>query len=153
MRNVVWLDDSAPSTFHRREVSSPMNEQMQAAQLRRFGGPEVLEVVTVPRPAPGAGQVLVRVAASAVNPHDTFVRDGTLKFLTRRRFPLGLGLDFAGEVIDVGSDVEGVAVGGRVWGMVSPKAGHATGSAAQYVVVPADRVAPFPPQLSDVEAA
>jgi len=128
---------------------------MQAAQFRRFGGPEVLEVVTVQRPTPGPGEVLVHVQASAVNPHDTFLRDGTLKMMTGRTFPMGLGLDFAGEVVSVGTPmgVGSATVGEHVWGMVSPKSKHVTGSAAQYVVVPADRVAPFPRQLSMVEAA
>ena len=127
--------------------------QMQAAQFRSFGGPEVLEVVTVPRPAAGPGEVLVRVEASAVNQHDTFLRDGTLKMMTGRKFPMGLGLDFAGVVAEAGPPAGDIAVGTRVWGMVSPKAGHVTGSAAQYVVVPADRVAAFPEHLTMVEAA
>ena len=127
--------------------------QMQAVQFRSFGGPEVLEVVTVPRPAAGPGEVLVQVEAAAVNQHDTFLRDGTLKMMTGRKFPMGLGLDFAGVVAAAGPGAGGIAVGTRVWGMVSPKAGHATGSAAQYVVVPADRVAAFPEHLTMVEAA
>ncbi len=126
---------------------------MQAAQFQRFGGPEVLEVVTVPRPAPGPGDVLVRVEASAVNQHDTFLRDGTLKLMTGRKFPMGLGLDFAGVISAVGADVHDISVGTAVWGMVSPKAAHVTGSAAQYVVVPADRVATFPHRITMVEAA
>ncbi len=127
--------------------------QMQAAQFRRFGGPEVLEVVTVPRSIAGPGEVLVHVQASTVNQHDTFLRDGTLKLMTGRKFPMGLGLDFAGVVTATGPGVDDIAIGTRVWGMVSPKTGHATGSAAQYVVVPADRVAAFPEQLSMIEAA
>lgn len=127
--------------------------QMQAAQFRRFGGPEVLEVVTVPRPAANPGEVLVHVEASAVNQHDTFLRDGTLKMMTGRKFPMGLGLDFAGVVAAAGPGVDSIAVGTRVWGMVSPKARHVTGSAAQYVAVPANRVAAFPERLSMVEAA
>ena len=127
--------------------------QMQAVQFRSFGGPEVLEVVTVPRPAAGPGEVLVQVEASAVNQHDTFLRDGTLKLMTGRKFPMGLGLDFAGVVAEVGPHAGHIAVGTRVWGMVSPKAGHVTGSAAQYVAVPADRVAAFPEHLTMAEAA
>lgn len=72
--------------------------EMQAAQFRGFGGPEVLDVVTVARPVPGPGEVQVRVGASGLNQHDMFVRAGTLRLVTGRKFPLGLGLDFAGEV-------------------------------------------------------
>jgi len=128
-------------------------EQMQAAQFRRFGDPDVLEMVTVPRPTPGAGEVQVRVHASTVNPHDTFVRDGTMKMLTGRKFPMGVGLDFAGEIVAAGTEVADIAIGSQVWGMVSPKGAHVTGSAAEYVVVPSTRVALFPEQLSMVEAA
>lgn len=130
--------------------------EMQAAQFRGFGGPEVLEVVTVAQPVPGPGEVQVRVGASGLNQHDMFVRAGTLRLVTGRKFPLGLGLDFAGEVTATGAnvdDVDDVALGSRVWGMVSPKKGHRTGADAQYVVVPADRVSAFPAQLSMVEAA
>lgn len=127
--------------------------EMQAAQFRGFGGPEVLEIVTVRRPTAGPGEVLVRVDASGVNAHDTFLRDGTLKMVTGRKFPMGLGLDFAGETAAIGPQVSGLAIGMRVWGMVSPKSRHVTGAAAQYVVVPADRIAQFPEQLSMVEAA
>ena len=126
---------------------------MQAAQLRRFGGPEVLEVVTVRRPVAGPGEVLVRVEAAGVNLHDALLRDGTLKMMTGRKFPMGLGLDFAGEIVSAGSPVDDLFVGQRVWGMVSPRSAHVTGSAAQYVAVPADRVAPFPERLSMIEAA
>lgn len=134
-------------------AASTPTRQMQAAQVRSFGDPQVLQVVTVARPVPGPGQVLVRVHATGVNLHDTLVRDGTLKLMTGRKFPLGLGLDFAGEVTATGPGVEDVPLGSPVWGMVSPRKGHLTGSAAQYVVVPANRVAPFPAQLTMVEAA
>ncbi len=106
-------------------------EQMRAAQLQGFGGPDVLHVETVAIPAVGSGDVLVRVGACAINHHDTFVRDGTLKLMTGRKFPLGLGLDFAGEVLATGHDVRDMTTGSQVWGMVSPKKGHRTGAAAQ----------------------
>lgn len=128
-------------------------EQMAAVQFRRYGGPEVLEVVMVPRPVPGPGEVLVRVGASAVNQLDSAVRSGALRLMTGRRFPQGLGLDFAGEVAAVGPAVTDVIVGTRVWGSVSPRGRHLTGSAAEYVVVPADRVSGVPERLSTVEAA
>lgn len=96
---------------------------MQAAQFRSFGGPEVLEVVTVARPNAGAGEVLVRVEASAVNAHDTFLRDGTLKMMTGRRFPMGLGLEFAGEIAAVGPRVSDLTTGTQVWGWSRPSRG------------------------------
>lgn len=134
-------------------VRSQPAPQMIAAQLQRYGGPEVLEVVQVDRPEPGPGEVLVSVEASAVNPHDEVVRSGALKIVTGRRFPLGLGLDFAGVVVAAGAHAPASSVGTSVWGMASPKAGHRTGAAAQYVAVPADRVSAVPTQLSMIEAA
>jgi len=128
-------------------------KQMTAVQFRRYGGPEVLEVVTVPRPTPGPDQVLVQVEASAVNPHDAIVRSGALKLMTGRKFPLGVGLDFAGTVVATGADVRQLSAGTRVWGMVSPRARHITGAAAQYVALPAVRVAAMPEHLSMTEAA
>jgi NADPH:quinone reductase-like Zn-dependent oxidoreductase len=126
---------------------------MAAAQFSRYGGPEVLAVVSVPRPTPGPGEVLVKVAASAVNSHDAVVRSGRLRLVTGRRFPLGLGLDFAGTVEHAGAGVDQAMIGTAVWGMTSPKTGHVTGAAAEYVVVPADRVAAAPTGLSAAEAA
>ncbi|WP_244876045.1 NAD(P)-dependent alcohol dehydrogenase [Winogradskya consettensis] len=117
---------------------------MTAAQFQRYGGPEVLEMASVPRPTAGPGEVLVKIEASAVNRHDAVVRSGTLKIVTGRKFPLGVGLDLAGTDL---------ATGAPVWGMVSPKSGHVTGSAAEYAVVPADRVAPMPSTLSWTDAA
>ena len=113
----------------------------------------MLEIETVERPAPQSDQVLLRVQASTVNPHDAIVRSGGLKLITGRKFPLGVGLDFAGTVSETGADVQGMSVGTKVWGMVSPKGGHVTGAAAQYVVVPADRIAAMPEPLSMTDAA
>jgi NADPH:quinone reductase-like Zn-dependent oxidoreductase len=128
-------------------------ELMTAVQFRRYGGPEVLEVVSAPRPEPGPEQVLVAVAASAVNPHDAVVRSGALKIMTGRQFPLGLGLDFAGTVVATGAGVRQLTAGTRVWGMVSPQTRHVTGAAAEFVVVPARRVALMPERLSMTDAA
>ena len=144
-------DRSRPGT--KRAPSGP---QMAAAQLQSYGEPEVLEVRTVARPEPGPGELLVAVAASAVNPHDAVVRSGTLRIITGRRFPLGVGLDFAGTVVASGAGTSDVAAPGNgtsVWGMVSPKVGHRTGAAAEYVVVPAGRVALKPAGLSMLQAA
>ncbi len=128
-------------------------DEMRAVQLQEFGDPTVLEMVTVPRPIPGPNEVLVRIGASAVNMHDTMVRDGTLKLMTGRKFPMGVGLDFAGEIVETGPGVHDIDIGTHVWGMVSPRGAHVTGSAAEYVVVAADRVAPYPQKLTMIEAA
>ncbi|MDQ0596378.1 NADPH:quinone reductase-like Zn-dependent oxidoreductase [Streptomyces canus] len=93
------------------------------------------------------------VEASSVNGHDVLVRAGELKIVSGRRFPIGVGLDFAGVVAATGADVKDYRVGERVWGMVHPRQRHTTGGAAEYVVVPADRIVPAPASISPVDAA
>ncbi|PRY38664.1 NAD(P)-dependent alcohol dehydrogenase [Umezawaea tangerina] len=126
---------------------------MKAAQITGFGTPDVLRVNEVDRPAPAAGEVLVSVGASSVNGHDTIVRAGGLKIVSGRRFPIGVGLDFAGVVVATGAGVRGVAEGDRVWGTVHPRERHVVGGAAEYVVVPATRLGHVPSSLTSVEAA
>ena len=126
---------------------------MKAAQIDRFGGPDVLRINEVDRPAPGKGEVLVQVQASSVNGHDVIVRAGGLKMVSGRKFPLGTGLDFAGIVVATGPGPAGYRAGDRVWGTVHPRQRHVTGAAAEYVTVPADRVAPAPADISPCDAA
>ena len=126
---------------------------MKAAQITSYGTPDVLRIDEVDRPTPGPGEVLVSVAASSVNGHDVIVRSGALRIMTGRRFPLGVGLDFAGAVAATGADVNGVRVGDQVWGMVHPRERHTVAGAAEYVVVAADRVSVAPTGVSAVEAA
>ncbi len=95
----------------------------------------------------------MQIRAASVNPHDVIVRSGGLRLVTGRRFPLGTGLDFAGEIVGLGAGVTGFTVGDRVWGMVSAQRSHTTGSAAEFVVLPVDRIAALPPGLDFVEAA
>lgn len=71
---------------------------MRAAQYRRNGGPEVLEVAEVPRPEPGPKDLLVEVAAASVNAIDLVWRRGGKRILNGRGFPKGTGMDFAGTV-------------------------------------------------------
>ncbi|MEU8781455.1 NAD(P)-dependent alcohol dehydrogenase [Streptomyces sp. NPDC048637] len=126
---------------------------MKAAQITGFGAPDVLQVNDVDRPDPGAGEVLVSVEASSVNGLDTIVRAGGLRIVTGGRFPIGVGLDFAGVVAATGPDVQQYQVGDRVWGSVKPLKRLTAGAAAEYVVVPADRIGPAPAGISPVEAA
>lgn len=128
---------------------------MKAAQISRFGEPDVLKINEVGRPTPGDGEVLVRVEASSVNGHDVIVRAGGLKMVSGRKFPLGTGLDFAGVIVATGATgpgAEGYRAGERVWGTVHPRQRHVTGAAAEYVTVPADRIGAAP-EISPVEAA
>ena len=126
---------------------------MRAAQFDSYGPPQVLRVSEVPQPTLQPSGVLVRVRASSVNPHDTIVRSGKLRIVTGSKFPLGTGLDFAGEIRAIGEDVHDLAVGERVWGTVPVTGKHTTAAAAEYVAVPSARIARTPEKLTDVQAA
>lgn len=103
---------------------------MRTVTLDGYGGPDVLRLSEVPRPEPDAGQVLVRVHASSINPVDYKVRQGDLRMLTMWHRPMRLGSDFAGEIVAVGTKVERLRIGDRVFGAVNPTAG---GAYAEYV--------------------
>ncbi|GAA3396612.1 NADP-dependent oxidoreductase [Cryptosporangium minutisporangium] len=121
--------------------------------VHRFGGPEVLEIVDVPRPAPGTGQVLVRVAAAAVNRIDLSTRNGALAQggLLAPSARYWLGWDVAGTVEDVGPAVEQFEVGDAVIGLRDVLS--APGTHADYVVLDAGAVAPAPVTVSPTVAA
>ena len=84
---------------------------MKAMVLREPGGPKALHVETVDDLVAGAGDVIVRLRAAALNHRDLFITRGQYVGL---RFPIVLGNDFAGEVAALGTDVEGVRTGDRV---------------------------------------
>ncbi|MEN9577473.1 MAG: hypothetical protein RJA70_482 [Pseudomonadota bacterium] len=89
---------------------------MKKLVYRAFGGLDVLDLAEVPVPTPGAGEVLVRVKAAAINPVDWKMREGQVKFLTGWRMPQGQGLEFAGVVERVGRGVTEYAPGDEVFG-------------------------------------
>ena len=97
---------------------------MRAVVISRFGGPEVLEVVEVPDPVPGAREVRIAVHAAAVNPVDAANRaDGTWASL---RLPAIIGSDFSGVIDSVGANVGEWRRGDEVFG-AAPFRGGATG--------------------------
>jgi NADPH:quinone reductase-like Zn-dependent oxidoreductase len=119
---------------------------MRAALFDRYGPPEVLYEGVVPDPEAGPGQVVVRVHAASVNGGEMMGRSGRLKLLLGRRFPKRVGIDFAGEVVSG----PGFPPGTPVWGGL-PRGRF--GSAAEYVAVHPDRLAPSPTGLDLVRAA
>ena len=86
---------------------------MQAAFIRRTGPPDVIEIGDLPVPTPAANEVLVRLHAAAVDPVDTYIRQGLVAM--DLPFPFVIGRDLAGTVEAVGSAVRGFAAGDRVW--------------------------------------
>ena len=127
---------------------------MQAVVRRRYGSPDVLELADVPRPAPGSGEVLVRVRAASANAGDWRILRGA-PFLVRLmgygllapKHPV-LGQDVAGQVAAAGAGVTRFREGDEVFGE-SP----GCGTFAEYVCVPAERLAPKPASLSFEQAA
>jgi putative PIG3 family NAD(P)H quinone oxidoreductase len=118
---------------------------MTAVEIREPGPPEVLRAVERAVPEPGAGEVLIRVAAAGVNRPDVLQRKGLYPP------PAGVtdipGLEVAGEVVRLGPDVRELQQGARVCALV------AGGGYAQYVAAPAVQCLPVPAQLSFEEAA
>jgi NADPH:quinone reductase-like Zn-dependent oxidoreductase len=114
---------------------------MRAIQYTRFGGPEVLELVEVPDPHPGPGQVRVAVRAVGVNPIDWKMRSGMMG----GELPQTTGREAAGVVDALGDGIEDVALGDRVFGFV-------TGAGAAEVAVMAG-YAPIPASLDFAGAA
>jgi NADPH:quinone reductase len=112
---------------------------------------EPLRLVQVPRPQAGAGEVLVRVMASAVNPLDTKILAGTADH-ARQTLPAILGIDMAGVVVAVGKDTTKFREGDAVYGMAGGVGGH-PGSLAEYMAVDARLLAGKPANLTMREAA
>ncbi|QAY86043.1 zinc-dependent alcohol dehydrogenase family protein [Pseudomonas arsenicoxydans] len=110
-----------------------------------------LEIQQLPLPEIAAGQVLVKVIASGVNPLDTKISKGQ-GLHARQPLPAVLGMDLAGVVEAVGTGVTQFAVGDEVFGMAGGIGGH-QGSLAQYIAVDADLLARKPQNLSMREAA
>src|SRR5580698_2238394 len=84
---------------------------MKRVQYHHYGGPEELRLEEVALPEPGRGQVRVRIKAAAANPMDWKIRRGEMKMMTGRKFPRGLGHDFAGVVEALGAQVTRLKVG------------------------------------------
>lgn len=121
---------------------------MKAVRFHEFGGPEVLGYEDAERPVAGAGQVLIRVAGSAFNPADAGIRGGTLPFPVS--LPHVPGYDVSGTVEALGAGVTAFEVGDRVVGFIPM---GADGSAAEYVVAPAEALATAPTTIDLADAA
>src|SRR5689334_2407554 len=111
----------------------------KAVRFEEYGGVDVLDVVDVPRPVPGPGQVLVRVKAAGINPGEAKIREGLMHARWPATFPSGQGSDLAGTVTQAGPGVTGFAAGDEVIGYTNDRA-----SQAEYVLVEAAHLIPRP---------
>lgn len=124
---------------------------MKAMVIDGFGGPEKLHWAELPTPVAGPGEILIKLAATSVNPVEWKIREGYLAQAFPHRFPLILGWDAAGTVAALGPNVHGFQPGDAVYAYVR-KPEVQWGSYADYVVFDAQHVA-FAPRGLSLEAA
>jgi NADPH:quinone reductase-like Zn-dependent oxidoreductase len=119
---------------------------MKAIVVHQYGGPEVLKFEDYPDPVPGPGEVLIKVAASSVNPIDYKRRAGLTKDFYPLHFPGLIGVDISGTVVKLGPGVTDFAVGDRVFAM-------ADNTYAELCVIKATVLAKIPQGLDLIQAA
>lgn len=115
----------------------------RAVRFNGYGDVDVLDVVDVPRPAPGPGELLVRVKAAGINPGEAKIREGMMAGRFPATFPSGQGSDLAGVIEDTGPDVTHWTPGDEIIGFTNRRA-----SQAEFVVVGTTDVVAKPPQVS-----
>ena len=125
---------------------------MRALRFERYGTPDVLRIEDVSDPLPRPGEAKIRVQAVSLNPLDSKVRAGDLRFIPLFKGPpRGLGCDFAGEIIGIGGGATERHVGERVLGSLLPFARE--GALAEVILVAYDRLLPIPEGIDDTAAA
>lgn len=122
---------------------------MKAIRIHNYGGPEVLVYEDAPHPMITDDDVLIKVAAAAVNPVDRSFRAGYMQRMMPFPLPLTLGIDLAGAVEAIGANVISVALGDAVYGLSQMR----LGAYSEYAVINASEIAPKPTSLDFVAAA
>jgi NADPH:quinone reductase-like Zn-dependent oxidoreductase len=115
---------------------------MRAVRFDNYGDVDVLNLVEVPDPEPGAGELLVRVKAAGINPGEAKIRQGLLDHLFPATFPSGEGSDLAGVVERIGDGVDEFKSGDEVIGYTDKRASH-----AELVVIEAANATVKPPEV------
>src|SRR3954452_15574363 len=118
---------------------------MKAIRVHQFGGPEVLRLEDVSDPAPGAGQVVVRMRAVGVNPVETYIRQG---IYGPREFPFTPGSDGAGTVESAGPGVRRWNPGDRVY-----MGGSVSGTYAERAICTEAQLHPLPERVTFAQGA
>ena len=124
--------------------------ETRAVVINEYGGKEKLAEAKVSLPELGADQVLVKVAANSINPIDWKLREGYLKQMFPWSFPIILGWDVAGEIVEVGQKVKDYHVGDRIF--ARPETTR-FGTYADYTIVDTNLLAPLPESIAFTEAA
>lgn len=126
---------------------------MKAAQIKRYGGSEVVEInKNAVSPAASPGKLIVEVDAAGVNPVDWKIREGYMQQTRSPSFPITLGSDFSGLVIEIGEGVSGFKKGDEVYGQAIVLGGG-SGSFAEFASVNEKNVAYKPKKVNHLEAA
>jgi NADPH:quinone reductase-like Zn-dependent oxidoreductase len=123
---------------------------MRAIRTHAYGGVEQLQLEDIPIPVPKPDEVLVRIAASTVNPVDWKMRSGAAQKRLPLTFPITLGCDFSGVVAQLGEGVTSFNIGDEVYGYCGVQR---DGSYAEYVALPAAHTALRPRTLTLLESA
>ena len=123
---------------------------MRAVIIEEYGGKEKLKEVEVPMPQPKAHQVIVKERATSINPIDWKLREGYLQQMMPWEFPIILGWDVAGDIVEVGSEVTDWKVGDRVFARPDTTR---FGTYAEYTAVDDNLLAYIPENISYEEAA
>lgn len=126
---------------------------MEVMAVTRYGPLQSLARMTLGLPRPRAGEVRVRVQASALNPADFKVLQGRMKFLHARNFPLVLGYDFSGTVDACGPGVTDFRAGHDVFGFLPYGPGNRRGAFAEALIARVSEIAPKSADVSHAQAA
>ncbi len=124
---------------------------MKAMTIVKFGNPSVFQIAELPKPVVAPNQVLIKVTASSVNPIDTKIRSGLVPAVTSP-FPAVLNVDVAGEIVEVGGNVNGFKVGDRIVAMGGGVKGH-DGALAEFMRIDQEFITKIPESITDEKAA
>ncbi|MDQ0208639.1 NAD(P)-dependent alcohol dehydrogenase [Alkalicoccobacillus murimartini] len=127
--------------------------KMRAAQYNDYGSPDVLYEGYIAKPAVKPEEVLIRIYGTSVNPMDTMFRSGKLKMLTGKTFPKSTGVDFSGEIVEIGLGVTRFQVGDKVWGLLPMNLKSQMGTAAEYVSIVPEQLSLSPTNIDLLQAA
>lgn len=123
---------------------------MKAAIINQFGGPDVFDIDEIEKPKLENHQILIKVSASSINPIDWKQRKGNHKLILGSPFPIVLGYDVAGEIVEIGADVKKFSIGDKVYGVLDNKYG---GALAEYAKGSEECFAHIPKGSDLVDAA
>ena len=123
---------------------------MKAITINRYGSIDVLEYSEIQEPKITPNQLLVKIHATSVNPIDWKIRQGQLQLLSGFNFPIVLGCDLSGVVLEVGEKVDNFEPGDEIYTFINPLSG---GAYAEYIAVPANTAALKPKNMNYCQAA